>query len=161
MKQTTRLLAFGALMLCSGGAAMAQNDLLLVANPTEGGQEQTVPVFVGSTVKFTPQGIEVNGDKTASFNWGTFTTLSFKNNPVSVGEILTNGDLRLRRNPAESVLEFAGHNGKASTLYITDLKGARHITHNDWNGENVDVTSLSPGVYFVTINSKTLKFIKK
>ncbi len=161
MKQTRKLLALGAL-LCSCGAAMAQSDLLLVANPTEGNEEQSVPVYVGSTVTFTSQGVEVSGSQTATFTWGSFSTLSFKvGEATGIAENIVNSELRLRHNPAEYELEFVGYDGNAANLAVFDLNGRRHLTRNNWSGENVDITSLSPGVYFVTINNKTIKFIKK
>ncbi len=160
MKQTKTLLVLGAL-LCSSGAAMAQNDLLLVASPPDGGQEQSVPIYVGSTVSFSTQGVVINGDKAATFNWGSFTDLSFKVGSSGIHGILADGKLRLRRNPVETMLEFTGYDGKAANLAITDLNGRRCITVNNWNGENVNVASLTPGLYFVTINNNSIKFIKK
>lgn len=160
MKQTKTLLALGA-MLLSCGAALAQSDLLIVASPPDGGEEQTVPVYVGTTMKFTPQGVEIDGSESSTFSWGTFTTLSFRVGTTGIADITTSGKLHLVHNPAESMLEFTGYDGGTSTLVVTDLNGRCRITINGWRGENVNISSLAPGMYFVTINKETIKFIKK
>lgn len=52
-------------------------------------------------------------------------------------------------------------NFTTADITITSLSG--HIVNRikNWQGESVGVSSLVPGLYLITINSQTLKFIKK
>ena len=46
-------------------------------------------------------------------------------------------------------------------ICIYSVTGTLVSKHSQWNGESIDVSHLSPGIYFVNTNSTTLKFVKK
>lgn len=48
-----------------------------------------------------------------------------------------------------------------SDICIYSVTGTLVSRHSQWNGESIDVSHLSPGIYFVNTNSTTLKFVKK
>ena len=48
-----------------------------------------------------------------------------------------------------------------SDICIYSVTGTLISKHSQWNGESIDVSHLSPGIYFVNTNSTTLKFVKK
>lgn len=48
-----------------------------------------------------------------------------------------------------------------SDICIYSVTGTLVCKHSQWNGESIDVSHLSPGIYFVNTNSTTLKFVKK
>lgn len=48
-----------------------------------------------------------------------------------------------------------------SDICIYSVTGTLVSKHSQWNGESIDVSHLSPGIYFVNTNSTTLKFVKK
>lgn len=48
-----------------------------------------------------------------------------------------------------------------SDICIYSVTGTLVSKHSQWNGESINVSHLSPGIYFVNTNSTTLKFVKK
>ena len=48
-----------------------------------------------------------------------------------------------------------------SDICIYSVTGTLVSKYSQWNGESINVSHLSPGIYFVNTNSTTLKFVKK
>ncbi|MBX2845255.1 MAG: T9SS type A sorting domain-containing protein [Saprospiraceae bacterium] len=68
----------------------------------------------------------------------------------------TLAELRVWPNPARDVLSVAG---SVSEVEVLDVRGRVLITSND--AQNIDVSSLPRGLYFLRIDGQTLKFVKE
>lgn len=71
------------------------------------------------------------------------------------------GGVKLRNNPVQDELRFAGAPELPCTLSIYSLQGSQLLSLKGWQGENVDVSFLAPGLYILHFNTNSFKFIKK
>jgi len=67
--------------------------------------------------------------------------------------------IRIVPNPAESCIHIEGLT-QATTLSIQEVSGRILVTQNVSNNDIVDVTALSPGVYFARVGNFVTSFIK-
>lgn len=164
MKKTTRILLFSAVTAASFGAqAQSGQELIVVAKDAEGTAIGEASVSTASRLCFSEKGVEVVSGEVLSavFDYSALQTISFRYDNLSGLESISSKDaLRLLSNPVAENLEFSGAPEGAS-LIITDVAGKVRTRIQDWKGEAVNVASFAPGLYFVTVNHTTLKFIKK
>lgn len=156
------LLAFSAL----AGITMAEEktELNVVANGHDGTELAKTAVTLDSKLKFGETGVEVYSGETlvSVYPYADTANISFSyGDGTGVAEISQAGALRLRNNPVGETLELIGFDADSAPLSVVDLKGVVKISLSEWRGGAVDVSDLTPGLYFVTVNKSTLKFIKK
>ena len=162
MKKITLLLAFFSMTVLPGTLHAA--DLYVVAKDANGNVVKEAKVSETSVLKFTGESVEVRSPQAleATFPYDAVNSLSFRyGEGAGVGAINVAGSMRLRENPVDSRLELMGFEGAPTSLIIFDSKGGIVNKIEKWNNQPVDVSSLTPGLYFVTVNKTTLKFIKK
>lgn len=104
--------------------------------------------------------VKESATKESTFAITDSSVLTFRTES-GVADITANSAIALRRNPVESALEFTAAPESACTLHVYSLQGAALLTVADWQGESVDVSDLTPGLYIVNINNKSIKFYKK
>lgn len=153
--------AFAAASVC---ASAQTGSLQVVAKDAEGQIVAEAPVSLESRLQFSEEGVEVMTDESLSavFHYADMHSIGFKYGSTTRLQALDKSEsLLLRQNPVPELLEFKQHPAEAANLTITDLKGEVRYSANGWKGEAVNVASLTPGLYFVTVNGTTLKFIKK
>lgn len=115
-------------------------------------------------ISFADQGINIlNADKnlvtTMPYDQAYFIQLM---GVISGIEDLTiDSSLRLKENPVGSTLEVMGYADGPSTLRIFDMSGKLCTAVNNWDGAPVDASSLTPGMYILSLNRSIIKFIKK
>ena len=165
MNRPTRFLAALAALACAGSVwAQEEKVLNVVALNEEVEAIAEAPVSLESSLRFTAEGVEVYGEEllSAVFNYTDMNAFAFRYD-TQTGISLTPAasGLSLRTNPVVANLELLGHSGEATRLTVTDLRGTVKASAEEWTGEPVDVSALAPGLYFVTVNKTTLKFIKK
>ena len=78
-----------------------------------------------------------------------------------IEDLTIDSSLRLKENPVGSTLELMGYAGGPATLRIFDMSGKLSASFSNWEGAPVDVSSLSPGMYILSLNRSIIKFIKK
>lgn len=159
MKTLCRL--FPAVLLLTGLPAMA--DSFITLEPSEGSASQShVPLNMETKMKFTPTGVEItNGNEVATYAYGKISKIRFETGTTSITDVTRETSLSLRDNPVTDYLEIDGHDGTPVSLTVTALSGTVLNITDSWKGEGVNVSHLAPGIYLVTINKETLKFIKK
>ena len=165
MKKTIKsLLLLTALASASGLQAEDVKVLNVVAKDADGKVIAEAPVSLESGLHFTDTGMEVvdNGMLQAVFNYTDMTAFAFQLSTVTgISNVAADTALGLRQNPVANALGITGFTKEEAALRVTDLKGEIKVSLPAWQGEDVDVSALTPGLYFVTINQTTLKFIKK
>lgn len=149
-----------ALTLCA--LPLSAENVVEVHAPDNGGVT-TAPLSTSTVISFKTQGLEISTNGSASTNvaYANAEKITFKTSESSVAIIDAKSTLRLRRNPVESILEMQGHDGKCAKLAVTSLSGQVMISLKEWNGEAIDVSCLTSGLYLLNINNQTFKFIKK
>lgn len=156
------LLAFSALALPLPAETTTQ--LNVVANNAEGAEVGKSTVTLESRLRFSDTGVEVYTGEvlTDVFHYADIANLKFAYQEGSaVTALPSSSGLRLRNNPVDNLLEPLGLPAESAPLSVADLSGKVRISAPQWRGEPIDVSDLTPGLYFVTINKTTLKFIKK
>lgn len=153
-------LLFPALALLTCGAAFADDGLVMKVTQGED-NIQSVTVASGDILKFSDTEMKLMSEdaEKASFALQQIQTISFES-PSSVG-ILTDDAIRPLRNPVGDTLEIACPPEKYGVLRVCALNGTLMLRADAWKGEPVDVSSLSTGIYLVTVNNSTFKIIKK
>lgn len=166
MNKPTRiitLLAFSA-FFASQLHAQEGVELKVIANGSDGVASASSVVTIDSKLRFSKEGVEVYSGETLTcmFPYSATANLSFEyDKGTGVKMLDASGTWKLRSNPVAESLQPYGKSVDAARLTVTDLSGAVKITLPAWHGEAVDVSDMTPGLYFVTIDKTTLKFIKK
>lgn len=162
MKKATVFVVSG-LLLAGGLGARAVETLSVVGNQADGTPPLKVKVTDESRMTFGPAGVLVTtGEETSAIPYEGLQSLTFVYEDASgVAMDAVGCQLRLRENPVGSFLALTGHDGSAAKLRVTDLGGRLRLEAPAWSGEELDVSALAPGVYIVTVNQTSLKFLKK
>lgn len=155
-----------ALLATSTSACVLAADpegVKLKALDADGVQTGVTDITLQSRIRFSQEGVEVyEGEtKAALFPYDKTASLAFITHGSGVAGVSAESPLRLAENPVGDRLELTGASGDTCPLTVFDLSGAACVSLPRWNGEAVDVSRLAPGLYLVTVNSTTLKFIKK
>lgn len=161
MNRHLRFLLMAGALAIAGTTSLQAEKTVKVTAPD--GTADSMPLTTGTRISFVATGIDVAnpGETTVSIPYSGIQSISFENTDVSAAGPVNADVVRLRHNPVESLLEFTGHDGRPARLSITSTGGARMLSLRAWKGEAVDVSSLTPGIYLLTIDNKTIKFIKK
>lgn len=157
--------AFLLLLGSSLNAFAAPDQLYVVANAEDGSKIGQAEVVEDGYLQFSGTAVEVynaSKSKVASFDYNGLKSVSFTKDPESgITSLKAASSIRLKENPVFESLEIVGYDGNPSSLTVFDMKGGVMLKMEGWNNEAINVSSLQPGLYFVTINKTTLKFIKK
>lgn len=159
-------LALGG-MLALAGLSLSYAKVLVVT-PNTGGTAQKVNLTVETKMTFSDKTFEIvsaQGENPQTFSFADIRFLTFEDGTAS-GDTTDNrltvraNPLRLAYNPVGEILRINGHDGARTTVQIFNVTGTKIFT-SAWQGEDLYVGNLTSGLYFITINSQTIKFIKK
>lgn len=160
MKKSTKLI-IAATCLAAPLTVFADSSIEVKA-PDDGGIS-TVPLNLSTKITFGATGFEIanEGLQTVAFSYANSESISFKSVQTGIASAQVSSQFSLKRNPVESQLDIAGFNGSEVPLSVFSLSGESMLSIARWQGEAVNVSSLSAGVYILKINNQTIKFIKK
>ena len=69
--------------------------------------------------------------------------------------------LMISPNPVNDIIRIVGYNNsEPAQLSIYSLNGEEVMRIENWQGETIDASPLSAGIYILRINTTTIKFIK-
>ena len=72
-----------------------------------------------------------------------------------------NVKLMISPNPVDDIIRITGYNNsEPAQLSISSLNGEEVMRIENWQGEPIDASLLSSGIYILRINTTTIKFIK-
>lgn len=72
-----------------------------------------------------------------------------------------NVKLMISPNPVDNIIRIVGYNNsEPAQLSIYSLNGEEVMRIENWQGETIDASPLSAGMYILRINTTTIKFIK-
>ncbi len=113
---------------------------------------------VGKNATFT---LQEDGVDLATLKAADIASLKFEYVTTGVENTLVDRfALRLRTNPVENVLSFIGQAPENANLAIYATDGKCVLNVAGWQGDDLDVSSLSGGLYVLKINNQIMKFIK-
>ena len=159
MKKSMRLLVASG-VLASASLLTANAEKAVEITDPEGGVEK-IPLNLNTRLAFGQTGIDISNDGEASVSIPYLKIQSISFGDLSrVGEIHS-ATIGLRQNPVGNMLQVTGQDSKSAVLGITSMDGKTMLLIKDWHGEDIDVAALHPGIYLLSINNNTIKFIKK
>lgn len=155
------LLALAGAALWAGAAQDA--GVSIEAKDASGQSTGIVAVNLNTKIKFSSTGMEVYDGQTqiASFAYADCAKVTFLSTESGIEAVGNEAALTLLTNPAYDQLEFSGFDGIPAQLAIYSVNGQRMAYVSAWQGQPVDVSRLPQGLYLLTVNNSTFKFIKK
>ena len=123
-----------------------------------------IDVSTISTIKFkTKRMIVTNKDNTSSgFYFSDIVKITFNENGETSIETTDTQTSSIYPNPVKDNLNIRNaENMYGNDVCIYSITGVLVSKYSQWNGEDIDISHLSPGIYFINTNSTTLKFVKQ
>ena len=116
-----------------------------------------------STIKFkTKKMLVTTADNTSTdFYFSDIVKITFNEEGTSI-ETQDFSTASINPNPAKDIVTIQNAEQMyGSDICIYSITGMLIDKLPQWNGESIDVSNLSPGIYFINSNSTTLKFVKQ
>lgn len=161
-------LFIAALLVMLGGGTMSayaqsESSLMQVHSLDATQPPQETPLSEISKILFSTTGFEVHlldNAPAKNYAYGEVSRITFKTGNSGVSSAIT-ADLKVKTNPVKSMLEVVGYDASQEyNLAIYSLTGQEVMRVADWKGEAINVSGYAAGIYFININSTTIKFIK-
>ncbi|MBR5787850.1 MAG: T9SS type A sorting domain-containing protein [Muribaculaceae bacterium] len=98
----------------------------------------------------------------AHYAYGEVEKITFSD-ISSIQKIGNEDNIRLliSPNPVDDIIRIVGYNTtEPAQLSIYSLDGEEMMRIDNWQGEPIDASQLSAGIYILRINTHTIKFIK-
>lgn len=162
MKFKSKTISTALLCVACSLTGYAESKVILESSK-EGEAAKEAGLDVNTKIRFSSTSVQIdNGGNISTIPFSDVEKIRFKTSEISVGSIgMDVAKYALRHNPVESALEVVGYNGVPARLSVSSLNGRQEAVVESWQGESVDVSMLTPGVYLLTIDNETIKFIKK
>lgn len=110
--------------------------------------------FDGATMK-----VNKNSKETETINLAEITNISFDVSTGVNGLKVKDENLLISVKAGSNIIEIGGYdNSKNYSVDIFNTAGAKVLGYANWRGEQLNISSLSKGVYVLKINNTTLKF---
>lgn len=151
--------------LCSGKAS-AQNEgtVKMIVTMSDSSSPKSFNLDDVRKLTFGDEGVEIwkNGQAaTETFLYGKVRNFRFEGIVDGIETVVSDYAGRgLIPVCNDATLRILGWNGEPTTLRIFNLVGIEMLAVSRWNGENVDVSTLSKGTYILKVNNQSVKFIK-
>ncbi len=150
------------LLLLTSSYAKADELISIYLNNTDHSPVR-IDISTISTIKFkTKKMIVTNDDNiTNDFYFSDIVKITFNEDGTYI-ETQNASTASIHPNPAkDNVTIQNAEKMYGSDVCIYSITGVLVSRLPQWNGEAIDVSHLSPGVYFINSNSTTLKFVKQ
>jgi len=127
------------------------NNLMIIQNPSAG----TI-LGIGTTIVSFETADDAGNTTTCSFELNIILDLGFNDNTLNQG-------LAIYPNPSASFITINSKNQLIENVKISDISGKQIIDLKNLNTEtkNIDISYLSKGVYFISINNQVTKKLIK
>lgn len=143
------------------GALTASAGVNLVVS---GQQQQSFAVGDIGKITFTESTMDVYGKdsgkigKIGTFSLSDITKLFFSDKEGNVTEINPDGALKFAK--TGNTLKVDGLS-TATDAFIVSASGRIVMQHKQWDGNSLDISSLTDGVYILAVGNAAFKFIKQ
>jgi hypothetical protein len=150
------------LLLLTSSFAKADELISIYLNNTDLSPVR-IDISTISTIKFKTKKLVVknNDNSTNDFYFSDIVKITFNEEGASI-ETHDVATARINPNPAKDIVTIQNAEQMyGSDVCIYSITGMLIDKLPQWNGESIDVSNLSPGIYFINSNSTTLKFVKQ
>ncbi len=140
------------------GALTASAGVNLVVS---GQQQQSFAVGDIGKITFTESTMDVYGkdsSKIGTFSLSDITKLFFSDKEGNVTEINPDGTLKFTK--TGNTLKVDGLSA-ATDAFIVSASGRIVMQQKQWDGNSLDISSLTDGVYILAVGNAAFKFIKQ
>jgi hypothetical protein len=154
-------------LLAAAIGVRAEGDELITIHLNSSEKPAQIAITDVSSIVFETSQLSIKDKQYAviqNFDYSDIIKITFNEelNTESVEEKNSNATLTLFPNPVKDNISIScDETMYGSDLCIYTLTGTLVTKQTNWNGENINVSNLNPGIYFININSTTLKFIKQ
>lgn len=152
-------LALVLAMLCCGGA-QAQSNMTFFE--PSGGALASWSLLDVTKVTFNGGDIVVTGKTGVEqyFDLSNVISIKFTDSDDTPSSVTTIRDItsQLRIATSESSIRVIG--ATSGTVTIWNPSGQQLYSNRNWNGEDINIAHLEPGIYIITINNTSIKFKK-
>ena len=155
------------LLLTAAIGVKAEGDELITIHLNSSEKPAQIAITDVSSIVFETSQLSIKDKQYAviqNFDYSDVIKITFNEelNTESVEEMNSNAILTLFPNPVKDNISIScDETMYGSDLCIYTLTGALITKQTNWKGESINVSNLNPGIYFININSTTLKFIKQ
>ena len=105
--------------------------------------------------------VNKNSKETEPIKLAEITNISFDVSTGVNGLKVKDENLLISVKAGSNIIEIGGYdNSKNYSVEIFNTAGAKVLGYANWRGEQLNISSLSKGVYVLKINNTTLKFSK-
>lgn len=157
-------LTFYASMLLVAAAVPAMGRTTLTVS-APGAETATFDITGSTVIDFAAKAgslvVKGSSEQEATFSITNETVLTFKDVSGVKDIVSSEAAVALRQNPVETCLEFTAAPASPCNLRVYSLMGTTLLSVAGWQGETVDVSTLSTGLYIVNFNNQSIKFYKK
>lgn len=154
-------------LLAAAIGVRAEGDELITIHLNSSEKPAQIAITDVSSIVFETSQLSIKDKQYAviqNFDYSDVIKITFNEelNTESVEEKNSNATLTLFPNPVKDNISIScDETMYGSDLCIYTLTGTLVTKQTNWKGENINVSNLNPGIYFININSTTLKFIKQ
>ena len=165
MKLKSYLITLALLFIAFGVRAEGDEAITIHLNSSE--TPTQIAIADVSKIVFETTQFNIKNNKNGAvkyFDYSDVIKITFNEelNTESIEVVDANATLALFPNPAKDYLTINDADDlHGSDLCIHSLTGSLISKQTNWNGEKINVSHLNPGIYFIKLNSTTLKFIKQ
>jgi len=126
------------------------------------GDKDTYVIADVSRIDFGDEGITVitDADGGQTYTFQAIRTITFNDN-TAVTTVKQDPSMTLYHPQGSDFVYVKGWNGtKSLPVRIYAVNGAMVINLANWNGEPIDISALDAGIYIITLDNQSTKFIK-
>lgn len=137
--------------------------LVLTVNQGNAGATANHEITPELEIKFLESQFSVvNGANSSEYNYSDVESITIAQASGLSEATVAATAYTLATNPVADVLRINGFKGSEGVqLSLSSLSGATVVSLSDWQGQEIRVADLAPGLYILSIDSQTLKVIKK
>lgn len=167
MRKRSTIPALAVLAACALSSIGAAGRTTVTVQSTDGTPDQTFDLTektrIGFSMDNSALAITGTDSGTASFSLKNIRVIKFSTDLSGIDNVTEEDvpSISLLNNPVGDVMRFAGANGTQYRASIYSLQGACLQRIEAWQGEDIDVSTLSPGLYIFQFDNNSIKFIKK
>ena len=149
---------FTALLALNIGVLSATEPHLIILNSSN---KTSVPLNQIKRLSFTDEGMEIIGNRVQLIPFSEITSIGFDFNTDSgINKLYSNENFnKLSFHICNQTISIKGLEDKVS-VEIYSISGEKLISIHQYNGEDINISELSNGVYIMKIGNQIFKFIK-
>lgn len=164
MKKTHKWLGVALCAMAFGGSAQAQK--LMVVEMQDNADNWSCALSKISAATFLNGQISFGADKgettttLKAIDLKGIEKITFVDDPTAVKSVVASPAAKLRAVVMGNTLRVKGYSGPATRLTIVAATGQTIQNYGTWHGGDINIATLTPGVYIAKVGNQTFKFSK-